>query len=322
MKKSIILTGAAGFIGSAFLWKLNEEGISDIVLVDDHSAEKEKNLQGRKYKDYIHKDEFIKLVEAKKFDRPSYVVHMGACSSTTLEDEDYYRQNNFEYSKTLALWAHETKVPFLYASSAATYGAGERGYSDLNDTTMKLAPLNFYGKYKHLFDLWVLNEGFEDKATGIKFFNVFGPNEYHKSDMRSVVCKKYSEVAVDGCIKLFKSYKEEYKDGEQKRDFVYIKDSVDVMYWLFQNPDKTGIFNLGTGTARSWNDLANAMFAALRKPAKIDYIEMPESLRPRYQYFTEAEMNKIRQAGCDYQFRSLEEAVSDYMQYLSKEAYL
>ena len=247
---------------------------------------------------------------------------MGACSSTTLTDEDYYKKNNFEYSQALAKWSAKHNAPFMYASSGATYGDGALGYSDDNDTTRKLKALNLYGHYKQLFDLWILDNGFEDKSTGIKFFNVFGPNEYHKGDMKSVICKRFNEVKNEGRIMLFKSYKDKYKDGQQRRDFVYIKDTVDVMYYLFCNPGITGIFNLGTGTARTWNDIAHAMFTALGKPSKIEYIEMPEYLKPKYQYFTQAKMDKLINAGCNYKFHSLEDSVKDYTEYLKDNKYL
>jgi len=319
----IILTGGAGFIGSCFLWKLNKENIDDIILVDDFTnVSKKRNLSNKRFKEYIQKDDFLKLVEENKISNPKYVIHMGACSSTTLTDENYFKKNNFEYSKTLAQWAFRHKVPFLYASSGATYGDGQFGYDDANETTYKLQPLNLYGRYKHLFDLWILKNGFENKATGIKFFNVFGPNEYHKGEMRSIICKKFRTVKEEGRIELFKSHTDDYKDGEQKRDFVYIKDTVEIMYYLFNNPDKTGILNLGTGVARSWNDIAYAMFSALGKEPKIEYIEMPESLKPKYQNFTQAKMDKLRKTGCDFKFRPLEDSIKDYTKYLENEEYL
>ena len=314
----IILTGGAGFIGSCFLWKLNREGIEDVIVVDHlDDSEKWRNLLGKKFKDYIQKDDFIRIVEENKLPKPDHIVHMGACSSTTLTDADYYIKNNYEYSKTLAEWAFSDNTPFLYASSAATYGDGQSGYSDSKEATYGLRPLNMYGYSKQLFDLWVLNNGYESKVIGLKFFNVFGPNEYHKGEMMSVICKNFREVQDKGRIRLFKSYKEEYADGEQKRDFVYVKDAVDVMYYLFRNPDKTGIFNLGTGCARSWNDVAASMFSSLGKKPKIEYIEMPEYLRPKYQYFTQAEMTKLRDAGYSQEFQPLEEAVRDYAGYLT-----
>jgi ADP-L-glycero-D-manno-heptose 6-epimerase len=305
------------------LWKLNQEGIADIIVVDHlHQSEKWRNLLGKRCRDYIQKNDFLRLVEENRLSRPGYVVHMGACSSTTFTDADYFIKNNYEYSKTLAKWAFRHKAPFLYASSGATYGDGRFGYDDSNETTYKLRPLNMYGYSKQLFDLWVLNNGFENRATGIKFFNVFGPNEYHKGEMMSVVGKRFNEVRDKGRIRLFKSYRQDYADGEQKRDFVYVKDAVEVMYYLFDNPAKTGIFNLGTGTARSWNDLAQAMFAALDKEPAIEYIEMPEGLRPKYQYFTRAKIEKLRTAGCGFKFHSLEDSVKDYTRYLKDGEYL
>lgn len=319
----IILTGGAGFIGSCFLWKLNQEGITDIIVVDhlDDSG-KWRNLLGKKFRDYVQKDEFLKLIEAGKIAKPSFVVHMGACSSTTLTDADYYLKNNYEYSKTLAKWALSKRAHFMYASSAATYGNGDFGYSDSNNNSRILQPLNMYGYSKFLFDRWVLNNGLEKKVTGFKFFNVFGPNEYHKEDMRSVVCKAFPVMSDEGRIRLFKSYREGYSDGEQKRDFIYVKDAVEVMYHFFKNPRKTGIFNLGTGEARSWNDLARGMFKAMDKKDVIEYVDMPETLKEKYQYFTQADMTKLSQAGCKHTFRSLEDSIKDYVGYLGKGEYL
>ena len=319
----IILTGGAGFIGSCFLWKLNKEGIDDVTIVDNlNVTTKRLNLSGKRYKDYIHKDKFLKLIEGNKFPRPKFVIHMGACSSTVLADEDYYIENNYEYSKALARWSFSNRTPFMYASSAATYGDGCLGYDDSNQAIHKLKPLNYYGYYKHLFDLWILDSGYEEKAIGLKFFNVFGPNEYHKGEMRSVICKRFPEVRDKGRISLFRSYRDDYKDGEQKRDFIYIKDAVEVMYYFFLNPDKTGIFNLGTGKARSWNELAYAMFAALGKEPNIEYIDMPDYLKEKYQYFTQAKIDKLREAGCNFPFQSLEDSVKDYISYLQQGAFL
>ncbi|NQT33051.1 MAG: ADP-glyceromanno-heptose 6-epimerase [Candidatus Omnitrophica bacterium] len=319
----IILTGGAGFIGSCFLRKLNDEGIDDIVVVDDlDDSGKRRNLDNKSFRDYIQKDDFLDMVTHHKFPTPEYIIHMGACSSTTLTDADHYRKNNYEYSKTLAEWALYNKVSFQYASSAATYGDGSSGYSDDDDNTRRLEPLNLYGRSKQLFDLWVLDNDLANEVTGLKFFNVFGPNEYHKEDMMSVICKKFPQVKNEGRITLFKSYRNDYADGEQKRDFIYVKDAVEVMYYLFLEPEKTGIFNLGTGKARSWNDIANAMFAAAGKKPVIEYIEMPETLRDRYQYFTQADMTKLRKTGYVDEFTSLEDAVKDYIGYLEKGEYI
>jgi len=320
----IILTGGAGFIGSAFLWKLNTEGVEDIIIVDDlGETEKWKNLADKKFVDYVQKDDFLRMVEDGRAPKAEAVVHMGACSSTTLTDADYYMRNNYEYSKALAKWALAGGASFLYASSAATYGSGDTGYDDNIENISDLRPLNMYGFSKHLFDLWILDNGLIDKVTGLKFFNVFGPNEYHKGDMRSVVCKAFKDARDEGVIKLFRSYREDYADGEQKRDFIYIKDAVEVMYYFLANPASTGIYNLGTGKARSWNDLAKALFAALGKRPRIEYVDMPENLKDKYQYFTEARMTRLRGVMKDkLKFRELEDSVADYVKYLEKDAYL
>jgi ADP-L-glycero-D-manno-heptose 6-epimerase len=315
----IILTGGAGFIGSCFLRKLNEEGIDDIIVVDHlDDSEKWRNLLGKHFRDYIQKDAFLRMLEEQRLPRPEFVVHMGACSSTTLTDADYFIKNNYEYSKILAEWALAKKSPFLYASSAATYGDGSFGYSDSDENTRRLCPLNMYGYSKHLFDLWIINNGLSNKVTGLKFFNVFGPNEYHKEEMRSVICKAFPQVRDEGRARLFKSYHEDCPDGEQKRDFVYVKDAVEIMYYFFSNPKKTGIFNLGTGEARSWNDVARAMFRAIDREPGIEYIEMPENIKGKYQYFTQANMTKLKKAGCDFKFHALEDSVRDYMGYLAR----
>lgn len=319
----IILTGGAGFIGSCFLWKLNQEGIKDVLVVDHlNNSEKWKNLVGKKYYDYIQKEDFFNAVAHRQVPKPQAIVHLGACSSTTLTDANYYIKNNYEYSKVMALWAFELGIPFIYASSAATYGDGEFGYDDDLSKLQKLSPLNMYGFSKHMFDLWLLNNNYMKKTAGIKFFNVFGPNEYHKGDMRSVICKNYDEVAEKGLIKLFKSYKPEYGDGCQRRDFVYVKDVVDAMYFLLENPSITGIFNLGTGKSRTWNDIARSMFAAVGKPENIEYIEMPDYLKPKYQYFTEAKMDKLKSKGFTQPFMELEDSVKDYCSYLKNKTYL
>jgi len=314
----IILTGGAGFIGSCFLWKLNEKGINDIIIVDDlDKPGKCQNLEGKSYSDYIQKDDFLAMVKEDKAPVPEFVVHMGACSSTILTDTEYYIKNNYEYSKILAKWALSKKANFMYASSAATYGDGSEGYSDDTESTYNLKPLNMYGFSKHLFDLWVIKNDLIDKVTGIKFFNVFGPNEYHKEEMRSVVCKAFKQVRDEGKMRLFRSYNKDYDDGEQKRDFIYIKDAVEIMYYLFKNPQITGIYNLGTGKARSWNDLAKAMFKTFKKKPVIEYIDMPENLREKYQYFTQADMSKLQsKIKGGYEFQELEKSIADYMKYL------
>ena len=321
----IVVTGAAGFIGSCLVAKLNELGRTDLIVVDHYENEsdpKKRNLSGKKYLRYFDKAEYLKLLRRDSFDFDvSCIFHMGACSSTTLQDADYFEKNNYEYSAEVAKLALKYNIRLVYASSAATYGDGEIGYSDDEARIPQLKPLNFYGLSKQKFDLWVLNNAYQNKMAGLKFFNVFGPNEYHKEDMRSVVAKAYDGVISEGNIRLFKSYKKEYKDGEQKRDFIYVKDVVDVMIFLMQQPKVNGIFNVGTGEASSWNELANALFKAVHKKPCIEYIEMPEILQSRYQYYTQAGMHKLRAAGYTKLFLSLEEAILDYCQYLKNKSY-
>jgi ADP-L-glycero-D-manno-heptose 6-epimerase len=318
----IIVTGGAGFIGSAMVWKLNREGMRDIIIVDElGKTAKWKNLVNLGYVDYIHKSVFLKMIGE---DRVPYsvdtIIHMGACSSTTERDADYLMENNYRYSRMLAEWALKKEIRFIYASSAATYGDGSLGFSDNDEVSKTLKPINMYGYSKQLFDLWMLGNGLERKITGIKFFNVFGPNEYHKGDMRSVIHKSFEQIQNEGTVRLFKSYRNEYRDGEQKRDFIYVKDCVEVLWWLMQHRNVAGIFNLGTGNARTWNELIQAVFQALEKPLQIEYIEMPESIRNQYQYFTEADMKKLRTEGCNITFHTLEDAVYDYVKnYLTGE---
>ena len=318
----IIVTGGAGFIGSAAVKKLNDSGIEQILVVDNlGTSDKWKNLVGKKFSDYIHKDEFIKLIENQaNFGDTDAVIHFGACSSTTEQDSDYLMRNNYHYSRTLAEWAIARNIRFIYASSAATYGDGALGFSDDDETSYKIRPMNKYGFSKQLFDLWVLNNNLSGKVTGFKFFNVFGPNEYHKGDMRSLINKAFFQIRETGKVRLFKSYRNDYADGEQVRDFIYIKDCLDVIWWFLRNPKTCGIYNLGTGKARSWNDLVRSIYSALGQKPKIEYIDMPESIRNAYQYHTESKMEKLRAAGCSVEFRSLEESVRDYVSgYLQKD---
>ncbi|MEN6463827.1 MAG: ADP-glyceromanno-heptose 6-epimerase [Syntrophaceae bacterium] len=317
----IVVTGGAGFIGSAFVWKLNREGVTDILIVDElGTTDKWKNLVNLRFNDYIHKDSFLEMIMAEQlpFD-VSAIVHMGACSSTTERDADYLMKNNYLYTRALAVWAVRHGKRFIYASSAATYGDGAFGFSDDNAVSEKLKPINMYGYSKQIFDLGVLKNGLDQKTVGVKFFNVFGPNEYHKDDMRSVVHKSWGQIRETGKVRLFKSHRPEYTDGGQLRDFVYVKDCVDALWWFLQNPQVNGIYNLGTGKARSWKDLVTAVFSALGRKPEIEYIDMPESIRGQYQYFTEARMEKLRGAGYAASARSLEEAVNDYVvNYLEK----
>jgi len=320
----IVLTGAAGFIGSCLLSRLNEAGRKDIITVDHLDDDlKTKNLKGKRFLDYFDKKDFIDHVRSNQLSgEVEMILHMGACSSTILDDANYYEENNFLYTKELSLWCLNHNAKFIYASSAATYGDGKQGYSDDHSSLKKYKPLNLYGESKHKFDLWALDEGFLDKFVGLKFFNVFGPNEYHKGAMRSVILKAYKGVAEDGVMRLFKSYDDNYADGQQKRDFIYIKDAVDMTMFFVQNPDLAGIYNIGTGKARAWNDVANALFAAVGKEPEIEYIDMPVEIRDQYQYFTQADMTKLRQAGYAKPFMELEDSVADYAKYLERRSYI
>jgi ADP-L-glycero-D-manno-heptose 6-epimerase len=311
----IIVTGGAGFIGSAFVWRLNREKIDNVIIVDHlGTVEKWKNMVNLRFEDYVHKDDFYEMIceDSLPFDVTA-IIHMGACSSTTERDCDYLWENNYLYTKTLAEWALKRGVRFIYASSAATYGDGSKGFSDDHTTIDELKPINMYGYSKQVFDSWVLRNKLEDRIAGIKFFNVFGPNEYHKADMTSVVFKAFHQIRENGKVRLFRSYLSKYPDGGQLRDFVYVKDCIDIMWWLLQRSDANGIFNLGTGKARTWNDLILAVFGAMGIKPNIEYIEMPESLRNQYQYFTQAEMAKIKKAGAPVEFSSLEDSVRDYV---------
>ena len=312
----IIITGGAGFIGSAMAWELNRQGVRDILVVDNlGSTNKWRNLVGLKYHRYIHKDEFLGLTKTRYMEgRIEAVIHMGACSATTEPDCDYLVHNNLEYSKTLCRFALERDARFIYASSAATYGDGSRGFDDSDEAMEALQPLNMYGYSKHLFDLWLKGDGLLDKVAGLKFFNVFGPNEYHKDDMRSVVCKAFTQIRQTGKLKLFKSYRQEYAHGEQRRDFVYIKDCVRVIDWLLKNRSVGGVFNVGTGQARTWNDLARSVFAAMGRETQVEYVDMPDALRGKYQYYTCADLKKLAGRGCDVDFRPLEDGIADYVQ--------
>lgn len=317
-----IVTGGAGFLGSAMVWKLNQMGVSDILVVDNlASTDKWKNLVGLQYEDYLHRDEFHKylLRDDDPFETEA-VVHMGACSATTEFDCDFLMENNYRYTQLMARFCLTHGVPFVNASSAATYGDGALGFSDDHDGIPALRPLNMYGYSKQLFDLWALGAGVLDRMASLKFFNVYGPNEYHKDDMRSVICKAHKQIGETGRLKLFKSYRDDYPDGGQKRDFVYVKDCVDLMWWLIRHPEVGGIFNVGTGQAREWNELAAAVFSAMGREVNVEYIDMPETIRDKYQYFTQADMSKLRAAGYDAPFTSLEDGVADYVKgYLDQE---
>ncbi len=320
----IVVTGGAGFIGSATVWRLNQLGEEKIIIVDElRSGDKWKNLNGLKFTDVFHKDDFFDyLVDDVMPFEINAVIHLGACSATTEKDADYLLDNNYKYSQEIAKYCLANKARFIYASSAATYGDGKFGYDD-EAGSEQLRPLNMYGYSKHLFDTWIAKSGYSNKVVGLKYFNVYGPNEYHKDDMRSVVHKAFEQVMETGKVKLFKSYHKNYKDGEQKRDFIYVKDAVDMTLYFLEHKNINGLFNVGTGNARTWNDLVIALFDAMGKPVNIEYSEMPDHLKGKYQYFTEAAIKKISDAGYDKPISSLEYGVTDYVQkYLMKEQYL
>lgn len=310
----IVVTGGAGFIGSCFIKHLNDKGIDNILVVDSFGkSNKWKNLVGKKYFDFLNKGDFRNLlldIDSLPFDIEA-IVHLGACSSTLEDNVDYLFDNNFQYSMELALYAIDNDIKFIYASSAATYGLGESGYSD--NEFENLRPINAYGFSKYLFDNWIISSKLEKSVVGLKFFNVFGPNEYHKANMASMVYKSFEQIKANGKVKLFKSNSLEYKDGEQKRDFVYVKDCCEIIYQFLQKPKKTGIYNIGTGKSESWNNLINYVFKAMDFESKIEYVEMPLNLKNQYQNFTEANIDKLNKAIGKYKFMTLEESVSDYV---------
>lgn len=310
-----IVTGGAGFIGSAMIWRLNEAGIDDILVVDNlASSDKWRNLVNRRYRDYVHRDEFRRMVlEGRAPQKVEAIIHMGACSSTTERNADFLMDNNLHYSQMVCRYALEQGARLINASSAATYGDGSHGFSDSLLTTLSLRPLNMYGYSKQMFDLWAYRESLLKSIASVKFFNVYGPNEYHKGEMKSVACKAFTELRETGSLRLFKSDRPQYPDGGQMRDFVYIKDCVNVMFWLLEHPEANGILNIGSGKARTWNDLANSVYSAMDKIPDINYIDMPAELKGRYQYYTQADMAWLERLGCDIQFHSLEDGVSDYI---------
>ena len=319
-----IVTGAAGLIGSALIWKLNQLGIDDILAVDHlGTSEKWKNLRALAYADYMEKDVFMERLTAGALPRDVEVIlHMGACSSTTEKDATYLVGNNFDYTRKLALYSVTRGIRFLYASSAATYGAGEHGYVDDESRIDELRPLNMYGYSKQMFDQWAKRQGLLSKIIGVKYTNCFGPNELHKGEMRSVVCRAYEQIRDTGKVRLFKSYRPEYADGEQKRDFIYVKDAVEMVMFLLEHKCH-GIYNVGSGRAETWNSLASAVFKAMDKPVNIEYIDMPDHLRGKYQYYTCADISKLRAAGYSAVVTPLEDTVEDYIRnYISRGHFL
>jgi ADP-L-glycero-D-manno-heptose 6-epimerase len=314
----LLVTGGAGFIGSNIVASLNEAGRTDIVVNDTLGNDgRWRNLAKRQLADVVAPADLSRWLEGRKLEA---VIHMGAISSTTVTDGDLVMDNNFRLSLKLLDWCTETGTPFIYASSAATYGDGEQGFSDDDrpEYLQRLRPLNLYGWSKHLFDQALIarrarGEKLPPQWAGLKFFNVFGPNEYHKGGMASVLCKVFDEARAGGTVRLFKSHKPGIADGDQRRDFIYVDDVVAVVRWLLENPRVSGLFNVGTGKARSFREMIEAMFAALGQAPKIEYIDMPESIRGQYQYFTESEVGRLRAAGYNAGFTSLEDAVRAYV---------
>jgi len=314
---SIVVTGAAGFIGSCLTGFLNEKGFEQLILVDEFSRlDKVNNLKGKKFVHQIERDDFFHWLEQKK-PTISFVFHLGARTDTTEFDYAVHERLNLEYSQRMWDYCMLKQIPLVYASSAATYGSGDLGYSDDHQLPFRLEPLNAYGISKNEFDKWaILQQSHPPFWAGLKFFNVYGPNEYHKGRMASVIWHAFNQIKNNGTVKLFKSHRPDFKDGQQLRDFIYVKDIMNVCYWLMENFEKkipSGLYNLGTGSARSFEDLVRATFAGAGEPVQIQYIDMPEDIRDKYQYFTEAKMEKLRSAGYIQPFYSLEDGVRDYV---------
>jgi len=316
MKSTILVTGGAGFIGSALIHALNERGEKNILVTDDIlDEEKQHHLKSLSYGAYLSASDLLEKLEKESDEVVSLktIFHLGACSSTLETNREYLMKNNFEYTKILAEWALKREVRFVYASSAATYGDGSQGMKDGIEKLDQLRPLNLYGMSKHLFDLHARDQGWFDRIVGIKYFNVFGPNEGHKKEMRSLVCKAYEQILATGKVKLFKSYRPDYRDGEQQRDFVYVKDAVAMTLHLADSKNVGGLFNIGTGMPRTWLDLANALFAALNREPVIEFIDMPEHLQHQYQYYTCADISQLLATGYEQPSWTLEAAVTDYV---------
>ena len=314
----ILVTGGAGFIGSALVAALNQRGISDIVITDLlGSDEKWRNLTPLKFADYLEADDFRKRIGQNQAALGDFsaVFHLGACSATTEKNASYLIDNNFNVTKELAAWSLAKNIRFIYASSAATYGDGAQGMDDQDPNLGRLRPLNMYGYSKHLFDQHAQRKGWLDRIVGVKYFNVFGPNEDHKGDMRSLVNKAYEQIRTTGRVGLFKSYHPDFKDGEQMRDFLYVKDAVEMTLHFAESATTAGgLFNLGSGNANTWLTLTRAIFTALNLPPKIDFIEMPEALKGKYQYYTKADITKLRAVGYRRAMTPIEDAIRDYVQ--------
>ena len=319
----MVVTGAAGFIGSCLISKLNAHNYNYIIAVDDFSnTEKNKNLEGKKIQEKVHRDDFFNWLD-KNYKLVEFIYHIGARTDTTEFDKAIFDKLNLNYTKEIWKACCKYQIPLVYASSAATYGLGEFGYDDTEEVIPKLKPLNPYGDSKNDFDIWALQQ--KEKPffwAGLKFFNVYGPNEYHKGRMASVIFHAYNQIMKTGKMKLFRSHNPNYKDGEQLRDFVYVKDVVEVIYFLTHHRKNSGIYNLGSGKARTFLDLTKNTFKALNKPEDIDFVDTPIDIRDKYQYFTEANMAKLKSIGYDKPFCTLEEGVEDYVKnYLSKTLY-
>ena len=307
----IIVTGGAGFIGSALIWRLNELGVDDILIVDRlDETDKWKNLAPLKFADYVDADDFLDDLDL--YEDADAVLHMGACSSTTETDADYMIRNNYQYTRDLAEWSVAKEIRFIYASSAATYGDGSAGMEDGTGKLNVLRPLNVYGYSKQLFDQYAARNELFYHIVGLKYFNVFGQNENHKGDMRSLVNKAFDEINATGAVGLFKSANPKYEDGEFGRDFVYVKDAVEMTLHFLEN-NTGGLFNVGSGRMNTWNSLAAAIFKALDREPNIQYVDMPEHLRDRYQYHTKADLTSIRDAGYTAETTPLDESVADYV---------
>ncbi|KAA0991786.1 ADP-glyceromanno-heptose 6-epimerase [Dyadobacter aurulentus] len=320
----IIVTGAAGFIGSGLISRLNQDGFQNIIAVDDFSKiEKADNLEGKTIKEKVERDALFEWIDANSRDI-EFIFHIGARTDTTEFDKEIFDELNVNYSKSIWEKCVAYQIPLVYASSAATYGLGENGYDDNESTLNQLKPLNPYGDSKNEFDIWALEQ--EKKPffwVGLKFFNVYGPNEYHKGRMASVIFHAFNQIKKTEKMKLFRSHNPEYKDGEQMRDFIYVKDLIDVCIFFMHHRKDSGIYNLGSGQARTFKDLVTNTFVAMSKTPDISYIDTPEDIRDKYQYFTEANMSKLRSIGYNRPFSTLEEGVSDYVKnYLSSGSYL
>jgi ADP-L-glycero-D-manno-heptose 6-epimerase len=323
---SIVVTGAAGFIGSCVTGFLNEKGFENLILVDEFNRlDKVNNLKEKKFAFQVERDDFFDWLGLKK-PQISFIFHLGARTDTTEFDYAVHERLNLEYSQRIWDYCMIKQIPLVYASSAATYGSGDLGYNDDHQLPFQLKPLNAYGISKNEFDKWaILQHSHPPFWVGLKFFNVYGPNEYHKGRMASVIWHAFNQIKNNGTVKLFKSHRPDFKDGQQLRDFIYVKDILKVCYWLMQNFEKkpaNGLYNLGTGKARTFEDLVRATFSGTGEPVKIHYIDMPEDIRDKYQYFTEARMEKLNAVGYTEPFYSLEEGVTDYVKnYLSNKNY-